>query len=103
MTIYTIKYKPEVGRIKTESHPTLQKFRLSLIYMRKCSDLDMKETWFGCLKCGIWIRLSDYKVFPELKKLKNPLKREARYYCHDCLKQGVINDAKRRKEKENAE
>ena len=100
---YDIKYKPEMGDIKQEKYKSLQKFKEAIQYMVKCSDLDMKQIWFGCLKCGIWISYYKYKPPSVIKNLKNPLKREAYFYCKECAKETVIQDVKKRKQKEQNE
>jgi hypothetical protein len=100
--MYDIRYKPEQGRIKQEKHMSLQKFKEALNYMAKCSDLDMKQIWFGCLRCGVWICFDRYTSSPVIIDLKNPLKREAYYYCKECAKEAVKNDAEKRKQKKQS-
>jgi hypothetical protein len=89
MIMYKIKYKPEKGPIVEEKFKSLQKFKEALIYMTKCSDIDLRKVWFGCISCGTWICYFKYKPQAVVNKLKNPLKREAFFYCKECANQTV--------------
>jgi predicted RNA-binding Zn-ribbon protein involved in translation (DUF1610 family) len=100
--MYYIRYKPEQGNIKIESFKGLQKFKDELQYMAKCCDIDLKQVWFRCPTCDLWMCYNNYKPRDIIKNLKNPLKREAYFYCKECAVKTVIKDAEERKQREES-
>ena len=84
-----VKYKSDERKIKIDSYPRLIKFKNALSYIKKCSDVSIKTVYFSCISCGTWIKLLGYKSWPEINELKNPMKREAYYYCRPCLKKAI--------------
>jgi len=93
-----LKYKLDSRKVKIDKYPTVKKFREAILYIQKCSDVMEDSIEFTCVKCGTWIKLKGHHSWSIWDELKYPLKREAYYYCKECLGKAVNKNENRRKD-----